>query len=47
MFMRLMIAIVAVMIASVLSIAMMSPSGAGQTGSGTRIASSVNEPAQK
>jgi hypothetical protein len=47
MFMRLMIAVVAVMIASVLSIAMMSPSGAGQTGSGTKIASSVNEPARK
>lgn len=43
MFMRLMIAVVAVMIASVLSIAMMSPSGAGQTGNGTKIASSVNE----
>lgn len=47
MFMRLMIAVVAVMIASVLSIAMMSPSGAGQTGGGAKIALSVNEPAQK
>jgi hypothetical protein len=45
--MRLMIAVVAVMIASVLSIAMMSPSGAGQTGNGEKIESSVNEPAQK
>jgi len=47
MFMRLMIAVLAIMIASVLSIAMMSPSGAGQTGNGTKIASSVNESAQK
>lgn len=42
--MRIMIVVVAVMIASVLSIAMMSPSGAGQTGNGDRIEASVNEP---
>jgi len=42
--MRIMIAVVAVMVASVLSIAMMSPSGAGQTGNGDRIEASVNEP---
>ncbi|MBX4910396.1 MULTISPECIES: hypothetical protein [Rhizobium] len=41
--MRIMIAIVAVMVASVLSIAMMSPSGAGQTGNGDRIEARVNE----
>jgi len=41
--MRLMIAVVAVMIASVLSIAMMSPSDAGQTGNGDRIKASVTE----
>lgn len=45
--MRLMIVIVVVMIASVLSIAVMSPSGAGQTGNGAKIASSVNEPVKK
>ncbi|MBB3595202.1 hypothetical protein FHX08_005612 [Rhizobium sp. BK529] len=45
--MRLMIAVVAVMIASVLSIAIMSPSGAGQTGNGAKIESSVNEAAGK
>jgi hypothetical protein len=39
-----MIAVVAFMVASVLSIAMMSPSGAGQTGHGDRIEASVNEP---
>ncbi|ARO29727.1 MULTISPECIES: hypothetical protein [Rhizobium] len=42
--MRIMIAIVAVMVASVLSIAMMSPSGAGQTGNGDRIEAKINEP---
>ena len=42
--MRTMIAVVAFMVASVLSIAMMSPSGAGQTGNGDRIEASVNEP---
>jgi len=42
--MRIMIVVVAVMIASVLSIAMMSPSGAGQTGNGDRIEASVTEP---
>ncbi|NZD59514.1 hypothetical protein HX900_00030 [Rhizobium sp. WYCCWR 11290] len=41
--MRIMIAVVAFMVASVLSIAMMSPSGAGQTGNGDRIEASVNE----
>lgn len=45
--MRLMTAVVAVMIASVLSIATMSPSGAGQTGNDTKIESSVNEPVRK
>jgi hypothetical protein len=39
-----MIAVVAFMVASVLSIAMMSPSGAGETGNGDRIEASVNEP---
>lgn len=33
-----------VMVASVLSIAMMPPSGAGQIGNGDRIEASVNEP---
>ncbi|MBB3138058.1 hypothetical protein FHS26_005828 [Rhizobium pisi] len=42
--MRTMIAVVAFMVASVLSIAMMSPSGAGQTGNGDRIEASINEP---
>ncbi|MGO4117852.1 hypothetical protein [Rhizobium ruizarguesonis] len=42
--MRIMIAVVAFMVASVLSIAMMSPSGAGETGNGDRIEASVNEP---
>ncbi|AUW41903.1 hypothetical protein [Rhizobium leguminosarum] len=42
--MRIMIAVVAFMIVSVLSIAMMSPSGAGQTGNSDRIEASVNEP---
>ncbi|ANL33777.1 hypothetical protein [Rhizobium phaseoli] len=42
--MRIMIAVVAFMVASVLSIAIMSPSGAGQTGTGDRIEASVNEP---
>ncbi|MBB4443754.1 MULTISPECIES: hypothetical protein [Rhizobium] len=42
--MRIMIAVVAFMVASVLSIAMMSPSGAGPTGNGDRIEASVNEP---
>ncbi|MCW1410335.1 hypothetical protein OLZ32_18425 [Rhizobium sp. 1AS11] len=42
--MRIMIAVVAFMVASVLSIAMMSPSGAEQTGNGDRIEASVNEP---
>jgi hypothetical protein len=42
--MRIMIAVVTVMIASVLSIAMMSPSGAGQTGNGNSIEASVTEP---
>ena len=42
--MRIMIAVVAFMVASVLSIAMLSPSGAGQTGNGDRIEASVNEP---
>ncbi|MGR9392847.1 hypothetical protein ACU8OL_07575 [Rhizobium leguminosarum] len=42
--MRIMIAVVAFMVASVLSIAMMSRSGAGQTGNGDRIEASVNEP---
>lgn len=42
--MRIMIAVVAFMVASVLSITMMSPSGAGQTGNGDRIEASVNEP---
>ncbi|ANL40134.1 MULTISPECIES: hypothetical protein [Rhizobium] len=41
--MRIMIAVVAFMVASVLSIAIMSPSGAGQTGNGDRIEASVNE----
>jgi hypothetical protein len=39
-----MIAVVAFMVVSVLSIAMMSPSGAGETGNGDRIEASVNEP---
>lgn len=43
--MRIMIAVVAFMVVSVLSIAMMSPSGAGETGNGDRIEASVNEPA--
>ncbi|EJZ23276.1 hypothetical protein NE852_08310 [Rhizobium sp. Pop5] len=42
--MRMMIAVIAFMVASVLSIVMMSPSGAGQTGNGDRIEASVNEP---
>ncbi|GGD83748.1 MULTISPECIES: hypothetical protein [Rhizobium] len=42
--MRIMIAVVAFMVVSVLSIAMMSPSGAGETGNGDRIEASVNEP---
>ncbi|EJC78879.1 hypothetical protein Rleg4DRAFT_0454 [Rhizobium leguminosarum bv. trifolii WSM2297] len=42
--MRIMIAVVAFMIVSVLSIAILSPSGAGQTGNGSRIEASVNEP---
>jgi hypothetical protein len=42
--MRIMLVVVAVMIASVLSIAMMSPSGAGQGGNGTKLQASVNEP---
>lgn len=42
--MRIMIAVVAFMVASVLSIGMMSPSGAGQTGNGDRIEASINEP---
>ncbi|MBB4573621.1 hypothetical protein PYR71_20935 [Rhizobium sp. MC63] len=42
--MRIMIAVVAFMVASVLSIAMISPSGAGQPGKGDRIEASVNEP---
>ncbi|WP_179874081.1 hypothetical protein [Rhizobium sp. L43] len=42
--MRIMIAVVAFMVASVLSIAVMSPSGAGQSGNGDRIEASVNEP---
>ncbi|CAN7309026.1 hypothetical protein [Rhizobium leguminosarum] len=42
--MRIMIAVVAFMAASLLSIAMMSPSGAGQAGDGDRIEASVNEP---
>ncbi|MBB2675284.1 MULTISPECIES: hypothetical protein [Rhizobium] len=39
--MRIMIAVVAFMVASVLSIAILSPSGAGQS---DRIEASVNEP---
>ncbi|MBB3300913.1 hypothetical protein FHT72_004545 [Rhizobium sp. BK077] len=42
--MRIMIAVVAFMVVSVLSIAMMSPSGAGETGNGDRIEANVNEP---
>ncbi|MBB3526263.1 hypothetical protein RJJ37_18880 [Rhizobium redzepovicii] len=42
--MRIMIAVVAFMVVSVLSIAILSPSGAGQTGNGGRIEASVNEP---
>ncbi|MBX4956448.1 hypothetical protein [Rhizobium lentis] len=42
--MRIMIAVVAFMVASVLSIAVLSPSGAGQTGNGDRIEASVDEP---
>jgi hypothetical protein len=39
-----MIAVVAFMVASVLSIAILSPSGAGQTGNGNKLEASVNEP---
>ncbi|WP_167376996.1 hypothetical protein [Rhizobium aegyptiacum] len=42
--MRIMIAVIALMVASVLSIAMMSPSGAGQTGNGDRIEATVDDP---
>ncbi|EJB03205.1 hypothetical protein GGI64_000918 [Rhizobium leguminosarum] len=42
--MRIMIAVVAFMVASVLSIAILSPSGAGQTGNGNKLEASVNEP---
>ncbi|WP_017963894.1 hypothetical protein [Rhizobium leguminosarum] len=42
--MRIMIAVVSLMAASVPSIAMMSPSRAGQAGNGDRIEASVNEP---
>ncbi|WET75166.1 MULTISPECIES: hypothetical protein [Rhizobium] len=42
--MRIMIAVVAFMVASVLSIAILSPSGAGQTGKSDRIEASLNEP---
>ncbi|ANM10135.1 MULTISPECIES: hypothetical protein [Rhizobium] len=42
--MRIMIAVVAFMVASVLSIAILSPSGAGQTGNGSKLEASVNEP---
>ncbi|SCB59961.1 hypothetical protein GA0061105_1096 [Rhizobium aethiopicum] len=42
--MRIMIAVIALMVASVLSIAMMSPSGAGQTGKGDRIEATVDDP---
>ena len=41
--MRIMIAVVALMVGSVLSIVMMAPSGAGQTGNGAKIEASVNE----
>jgi hypothetical protein len=39
-----MIAVIAVMVASILSIAMMSPSGAGESGNGNKLEASVNEP---
>jgi hypothetical protein len=39
-----MIAVLAVMVASILSIAMMSPSGAGESGNGNKLEASVNEP---
>ncbi|WP_434730011.1 hypothetical protein [Rhizobium binae] len=42
--MRIMIAVIAFMVASVLSIAVLSPSGAGQTGNGDKIEASVKEP---
>ncbi|ACI54604.1 hypothetical protein Rleg2_1310 [Rhizobium leguminosarum bv. trifolii WSM2304] len=42
--MRIMIAVVAFMVASVLSIPILSPSGAGQTGNGNKLEASVNEP---
>jgi hypothetical protein len=45
--MRIMIAVVVLMVGSVLSIVMMTPSGAGQTGNGAKIESSINEPAQQ
>ena len=45
--MRIMIAVVVLMVGSVLSIVMMTPSGAGQTGDGGKIEASVNEPVQQ
>ncbi|NLS03297.1 hypothetical protein HGP14_07925 [Rhizobium sp. P32RR-XVIII] len=45
--MRIMIAVVAIMVASVLSIAILQPSGAGQPGAGDKIESSINTPAAR
>ena len=45
--MRIMIAVVAVMVASVLSIAMMQQSGARQPGAGDEIEASINTPAAR
>lgn len=45
--MRIMIVVVVLMVGSVLSIVMMTPSGAGETGNGAKIEASINEPVQQ
>jgi hypothetical protein len=45
--MRIMIAVVAIMVASVLSIALMQPSGAGQPGAVDKIEASIKTPAAR